>query len=79
MKMDEPNWFNRETKGAWWHGAMIRLLKMGPMPKHVAFIMDGNRRYARKNAFSTVIEGHMKGFERLADVCIDHSTSKICL
>ena len=25
----------------------IQILKCGPLPKHIAFICDGNRRYAR--------------------------------
>jgi len=36
------------------------------MPRHVAFIMDGNRRYARKHALRTVLDGHSLGFETLA-------------
>ncbi len=37
------------------------------MPKHVAFIMDGNRRFAQK-AHVKRQEGHSQGFEKLADV-----------
>ncbi len=37
------------------------------MPKHVAFIMDGNRRFAQK-AHVKRQEGHSQGFERLAEV-----------
>jgi len=41
-------------------------LKLGP--KHVAIIMDGNRRWARKYDLS-ISEGHFKGAENLISIC----------
>ncbi len=40
------------------------------MPKHVAIIMDGNRRWARKHG-KELTEGHRAGAENLADI-VDH-------
>lgn len=46
---------------------LIRSLQCGPIPEHVAFVMDGNRRYARSRKLETV-EGHNIGFEALARI-----------
>lgn len=48
---------------------LIGALKQGPVPQHVAFEMDGNRRYARTHRMETV-EGHHRGFEALARVSL---------
>lgn len=48
-------------------GLLIGALKQGPVPQHVAFVMDGNRRFARSHKIETV-EGHNLGFEALAKV-----------
>lgn len=46
---------------------LIGALRQGPIPQHVAFVMDGNRRFARSHKIETV-EGHNLGFEALARV-----------
>ncbi|KAH9996525.1 Decaprenyl diphosphate synthase-like protein [Russula vinacea] len=50
---------------------LLGVLKAGPVPQHVAFIMDGNRRYAREKGVK-VIEGHVDGFvalRRILEIC----------
>ena len=46
---------------------LINGLKQGPIPQHIAFVMDGNRRWARSHKLETV-EGHHMGFEALARI-----------
>lgn len=48
---------------------LIGALRQGPVPNHIAFVMDGNRRFARNHKIETV-EGHNLGFEALARVGI---------
>lgn len=54
-------------------------VQAGPMPKHVAFIMDGNRRFARRQNMEC-LKGHMQGFNKLAEVrwCSKPSSLWIC-
>ena len=47
--------------------AVLGALCQGPVPLHIAFVMDGNRRYAR-SLKKEVIEGHSVGFETLGRV-----------
>ncbi|KAI0283376.1 putative undecaprenyl diphosphate synthase-domain-containing protein [Russula aff. rugulosa BPL654] len=50
---------------------LLGILKTGPIPHHVAFIMDGNRRYARDKGVK-VIQGHVDGFaalRRILGIC----------
>ena len=44
------------------------LRNSGPVPKHVAIIMDGNRRYAKKKGLSNLSEGHVEGAKTLEKV-----------
>ena len=49
--------------------ALISVLSAGPIPQHVAFILDGNRRYARSK-HKEIKEGHHEGFWTLRKVCL---------
>lgn len=46
---------------------LLAILAAGPIPRHVAFVMDGNRRYARSHQ-KRVQEGHAEGFIALRRV-----------
>lgn len=46
---------------------ILETFQQGPIPRHVAFIMDGNRRYAKENEV-TVAEGHSAGASTLKQV-----------
>jgi undecaprenyl pyrophosphate synthase len=63
------SWFKKYDR-SFLQTCAIRILQTGPIPRHLAFIMDGNRRYANKNHLSNVITGHEHGFEKLTEVCI---------
>mmetsp|Transcript_19528 Transcript_19528/g.49294 ORF Transcript_19528/g.49294 Transcript_19528/m.49294 type:complete len:295 (-) Transcript_19528:354-1238(-) len=52
---------------------VVWALKGGAIPQHVAFIMDGNRRFAVRNCMSRA-QGHREGYDRLVDAlqwCLD--------
>ncbi|KAF5011948.1 hypothetical protein F66182_15303, partial [Fusarium sp. NRRL 66182] len=46
---------------------LLGALRQGPIPQHIAFVMDGNRRFAKSHGIET-IEGHHLGFEALARI-----------
>jgi len=50
----------QESKLKWYENLAVNVLKCGAIPNHVAFIMDGNRRFANKCGVQK-IEGHSKG------------------
>jgi len=53
---------------------ILRNLKKEKMPRHVAIIMDGNRRYSRLQGSKDPIQSHKKGIktlEKVLDWCID--------
>ena len=56
-----------ETSGLKFHERMAcRIVSAGPIPKHVAFIMDGNRRFARDRGWN-VADGHRSGYDKLEE------------
>ncbi|KAF2753982.1 Undecaprenyl diphosphate synthase [Pseudovirgaria hyperparasitica] len=65
------NWFLQSPPAEWAlhriRELLIGALRQGPIPQHVAFVMDGNRRFAKTHHIETV-EGHNLGFEALAKV-----------
>lgn len=49
------------------------VLRARPIPKHVAFIMDGNRRFAERQHLQKV-QGHTLGYQRMISAlewCLD--------
>uniref|UniRef100_A0A0M3HYF1 Alkyl transferase n=1 Tax=Ascaris lumbricoides TaxID=6252 RepID=A0A0M3HYF1_ASCLU len=68
MRSEGNGWFDCAPERFWWQTPLIKLMKTAPMPKHIAFIMDGNRRYARSHCYSSVLDGHAKGFDQLTKI-----------
>ena len=62
--------------GAWLRGRCgAALAAAGPVPEHLAVIMDGNRRWARREGRAGAAEGHREGFASLVRVlewCREH-------
>ncbi|KLO14873.1 dehydrodolichyl diphosphate synthetase [Schizopora paradoxa] len=51
---------------------LLSVLAAGPIPRHIAFVMDGNRRYARRKDLEVGV-GHSDGFlalRRVLEVCM---------
>lgn len=49
------------------HQDIIQTIKIGSIPEHVAIIMDGNGRWAKKNGFLRII-GHKNGVRTVREV-----------
>ncbi|VDO04407.1 unnamed protein product [Rodentolepis nana] len=58
---------NEEYKYSCFQNLALNVLKQGIIPFHVAFIMDGNRRYATSRGLQKT-EGHSQGFSKLSEV-----------
>src|SRR5438552_10259378 len=53
---------------------LLHQVKQPAVPHHVAFIMDGNRRFAREIGLGNVLDCHTKGRDKLEEVlewCLD--------
>lgn len=54
---------------------------MENIPKHIAIILDGNRRYAKREGISK-LKGHEKGFNKIKDVlswCMEFGVKEVTL
>ena len=58
-----------EGELTFWQSLCCKVLKCGRIPRHIAFIMDGNRRYARMKKMEKSL-GHVLGFDKLAGVSL---------
>uniref|UniRef100_A0A2C9JCA4 Alkyl transferase n=1 Tax=Biomphalaria glabrata TaxID=6526 RepID=A0A2C9JCA4_BIOGL len=73
------SWFPQRRQRTWLQKGCEAILTVGPVPKHVAIIMDGNRRFAVKKSLAKC-EGHLKGFDKLAETlewCLDLGISEV--
>lgn len=78
METKESTWFH-ENRYKWYEKLAINIIKMGPIPYHIAFIMDGNRRYAKTENIRK-IDGHSRGFEKLTEClrwCLDVGVKEV--
>ncbi|MBR9677890.1 MAG: di-trans,poly-cis-decaprenylcistransferase [Nanoarchaeota archaeon] len=46
---------------------LVEKVKKRPVPQHVGIIMDGNRRWAKKNLLQ-IMKGHEKGYQTIKDI-----------
>jgi len=69
----------RECTLNWFQSLALRIIKTGRIPRHVAFIMDGNRRYANKRNIKKG-EGHSRGyvFEQSLQIYWLHLSHILC-
>jgi len=65
-KSEKMSWIREDNK-SFIHRFCNNVLRAGSIPRHVAFIMDGNRRFARKKNCAHV-QGHLQGFDKLSEV-----------
>ena len=63
--MSDNVWI-RPYKLSWLEWLAVKVIQQGRVPRHIAVIMDGNRRFARQSG-DEVISGHKAGFEKLAE------------
>uniref|UniRef100_A0AAF5DB68 Alkyl transferase n=1 Tax=Strongyloides stercoralis TaxID=6248 RepID=A0AAF5DB68_STRER len=61
-------WFPENNVPYWLKLAKKILQLTGPIPNHIAFVMDGNRRFAKNNKLLSPLEGHKMGFEQLTKI-----------
>ncbi|GER47537.1 isoprenyl transferase [Striga asiatica] len=67
MEKEHNNWAFQLLEVFWsfLRKCIFSILSVGPIPQHIAFIMDGNRRYAKKRNLQEGAAGHRAGFSAL--------------
>lgn len=69
----------RESQLNWYERLAVNVVRVGSVPRHVAFIMDGNRRFANKSHIAKR-EGHARGFDKLSETlqwCLDLGITQV--
>ena len=69
-----------DNTSSWFRNVCCRVLRTGVVPKHVAIIMDGNRRFAKKMHYGKAFQGHVLGFEKLKETlqwCLDLGVTEV--
>jgi len=72
------SWIRESTLSCFQYIA-VKIIKSGIVPRHIALIMDGNRRFAKKNSVRHV-EGHTRGFDKLSETlqwCLDLGVQEV--
>ena len=49
-------------------GRLFKQVRRGPLPRHIAVILDGNRRFARQHGLGSPSLGHQLGAEKLDEL-----------
>jgi hypothetical protein len=57
----------KALKSNWARDLLMNIARQGPIPQHVAFIMDGNRRFARARGMP-IEQGHELGVAAIKEV-----------
>ena len=52
----------------WYTRQLMADVLSRPLPRHVAMIMDGNRRYARSSGLSEIADGYKHGADKVSEV-----------
>lgn len=60
------SWFD-QSELSWIESFLFRILRCGTIPNHIAVIMDGNRRYAKREQLNKRI-GYSAGFDTITKV-----------
>jgi undecaprenyl pyrophosphate synthase len=63
-----------ETVAGWMRRGAAAILRMGLVPRHVAFIMDGNRRFAERLQIEA-FRGHSRGYDKVCMHCMQLPTA----